>query len=157
MCLSILQVWTHWILGVAREQSPAAVPFLSGGNGGTELVKSRAWIQTPLWFRHPCSSAVTLLPLWHAFAACLSRRVAGLREDGNANCLALQWWAASDACNRELRVFSFVISRCFLLNPPPPPGRGFGPLCSLSACSFWPTTLFISFPSHVSIPKSPVG
>lgn len=74
-------------------------------------------------------------------------------EENLANSWA-SWYSVQPAMlvTGELREFSHLSSLSASLCTIP---RGCKPLCNLSVCNFWPTTLFVSLPSHVFIPKSP--
>lgn len=86
----------------------AIVPIFSGGNGGTELIRSGAGIQT----HHPCSlSFLDSIASHICLAICMICWIVVLEEESNVNCLALPYSTASHACNRGTgRAFSFVIS-----------------------------------------------
>lgn len=105
--------------------------IFSGGNGGTELVRSGAGIQT----HHPCSlSFLDSIASHICFAICMICWIVVLEEESNVNCLALLYLTASHVCNRETgRAFSFVISHYI---PPQPSQEAANPFATCQPAIF---------------------
>ena len=131
------------------------VPFFSGGNGDTELGKSRTGSQVRPWFQHLCSSPRAPLPLRCVFAMCVICQTMAREEGNEGGALTLRYPTARDAVPGELRALA-----CLSLLPASlhTPRRGCrqSPLQPARAQPL-PTAYLISIPSYVSIPKSPVG
>lgn len=132
----------------------ATVPIFSGGNGGPELVRSRAGSQTHHLYAL-CSWLLYSVASQICFAICVICWILVLEEESSVNWLVLQYSTVNHAWNRGAkRAFSFVVSHCIALHPS---GEGASPLATCQpAISDLPPVLFPFLPMFLFL-KAQLG